>query len=142
MEQPQIRRIYRQLTPEEHERWLKARAEVEQEMPELIARHKLLIEAANDPTVSGIVRRAVHRTGLMLPHVASAAGLTVDQVHEFLRGERILRSDVLDRLGKAAGLEFPPELDEPKKPVVRSVVPPISTSVFPMTSVPTSATGS
>jgi len=107
MEKPELRRVYRQFTPQEKERWLRARAEVEAEMPELIARARVLREAAAEPTLSGAVRRAVHRTGLMLPKVAQVAGLTETQVHEFLLGERTLRSDVLDRLAKASGLEFP-----------------------------------
>jgi hypothetical protein len=114
MEQPQIRRIYRPFTPEERERWLKARAQAEQEKPAILAQHARLQEAAREPTVSGVVRRAIHRTGVMVSRVAAEAGISRDQLHEFLLGDRTLRSDVLDRLGRAAGLEFPLELDEPK----------------------------
>jgi hypothetical protein len=132
MEKPQIRRVYRQFTPQERERWLKARAEIEAELPELIAKGRILKEAAAEPTLSGVVRRAVHRTGLNLPKVAKEAGLTESQVHEFLLGERTLRSDVLDRLARAAGLEFPadPPPASGQAPVVVPV-PPLETNPAP-----------
>jgi hypothetical protein len=135
MEKPQIRRVYRQFTPQERERWLKSRAEIEGELPELVAKGRILKEAAAEPTLSGVVRRAVHRTGLNLPKVAKEAGLTESQVHEFLLGERTLRSDVLDRLARAAGLEFPPDPPEtggqativvPMPPLETNPAPPLS----------------
>lgn len=111
MNKPEIRRIYRQFTPEERERWLRARLEVEQELPEILARHKLRMEAAAEPTVSGLVRRAVQKCGLTIPRVARAAGISEDDLDCFLTGELTLRSDVLDRLGRAAGLDFPKPID-------------------------------
>jgi hypothetical protein len=110
---PEVRRVYRQFTTEERERWLRARAEVEAEKPEILARYKVLCEAAAEPTVSGAVRRAVHRAGPMLPQIAKEAGLTETHLHEFLLGERTLRSDVLDRLARIVGFDLP----EPARPV-------------------------
>ena len=107
MDKPEIRRIYRQFTPEERERWLRARQEVEQELPEILARHKLHVEAAAEPTVSGLVRRAVHKCGLTIPRIAQASGISMEDLDRFLAGELNLRSDVLDRLARAAGLDFP-----------------------------------
>jgi hypothetical protein len=112
MDKPEIRRIYRQFTPEERERWLRARREVEQELPEILARHKLHMEAAAEPTVSGLVRRAVHKCGLTIPRVAQAAGISIEDLDYFLAGELNLRSDVLDRLARAAGLDFPKPTDD------------------------------
>jgi hypothetical protein len=116
LEKPQLRRVYRQFTPEERERWLKARAEIEAEMPELVARGRVLREAASEPSLSGAIRRAVHQRGLMLPAIAREAGLTETQLHEFLLGERTLRSDVLDRLVKVIGFEFP-DSGSPSAPI-------------------------
>jgi hypothetical protein len=128
MEKPQIRRIYRQFTPEERERWLKARQEVEQELPELMEQHRILQEAAREQTLSGALRRALHRCGLQLPRVAKEAGLTEIQVHEFLLGERNLRSDVLDRLANAIGFEFPGTPTQPSNavPAILPVAPPLA----------------
>jgi len=129
MQKPEIRRVYRQFTPEERERWLKARGEIEAEMPEIAARCRVLREAAAEPNLSGAIRRAVHKTGLMLPRIAVEAGLTETQLHEFLLGERTLRSDVLDRLVKAVGFEFPEHRNSPPDAshsrTVMSPVPPI-----------------
>jgi hypothetical protein len=138
VDKPEIRRVYRQMTPEERERWLKARQEIEAEMPEIIARHRVLREAAAEPTLSGGVRRAVHRTGLMFPRIAKEAGLTECQLHEFLLGERTLRSDVLDRLARAVGLEFPDDSSAPpanakRPPAVVTPVPPLESTPSPST---------
>jgi hypothetical protein len=107
MQKPETRRVYRQFTPEERQRWLKARQEIEAEMPEIMARHRVLKEAAAEPTLSGAIRRALHRSGPSLIHVAKEVGLEESQIHEFLLGERTLRSDVLDRLAAALGFQFP-----------------------------------
>jgi DNA-binding phage protein len=126
MNQPEIRRVYRQFTPEERERWLKARAEVEAEMPEIAARSRILREAATEPNLSGAIRRTVHRSGLMLSQIAREAGLTETQIHEFLLGERTLRSDVLDGLVSALGFEFPEDRPAPTRPkTAQSVVAPV-----------------
>ena len=37
------------------------------------------------------------------PHVAAEAGITTQQLSDFLAGDRTLRSDVLDRLTAAIG---------------------------------------
>jgi hypothetical protein len=136
MAKPEIRRVYRQFTPQERERWLRARQEIEAEMPQLIEQHRLLREAAAEPTLSGAVRRAVHRAGLMVPHIAQEIGLAESQIHEFLLGERTLRSDVLDRLAKAVGLEFPDDTPVPPSNAKRREV--IVTPVPPLDSTPAS----
>jgi Helix-turn-helix domain len=142
MQKPEIRRVYRQFTPEERERWLKARAEIEAEMPEILARHRVLREAAAEPTLSGAIRRAVHRTGLLLPQVAKEVGLSESEIHEFLLGERTLRSDVLDRLARAVGFDLPDDLPPPParkvQPTVMAVVPPLD--AIPAPASPTAST--
>lgn len=104
----------------------------------MIAQLARLQEAAREPTVSGVVRRAIHRTGVVVARVAAEVGISREQLHEFLLGERTLRSDILDRLGRAAGLEFPLELDEPKPAQSGSGRPGTAAPVvpLPMTSAP------
>lgn len=65
-------------------------------------------EAHEEATLSGEIRRAVHRSGQSLTAIASHAGITLIQLDEFLTGERTLRSDVLDRLATAVGFRFQP----------------------------------
>jgi hypothetical protein len=141
MQSPEIRRVYRQFTPEERERWLKARAEVEAELPEILARHRVLREAAAEPTLSGALRRAIHRTGLLLPQVAKEVGLSESQIHEFLLGERTLRSDVLDRLARAVGFDLPddhpPATTQRSTPSVTAAVPPLDPIPAPISTTAT-----
>ena len=40
---------------------------------------------------------------MLISHVAAEAGITVQQLSDFLAGDRTLRSDVLDRLTAAVG---------------------------------------
>src|SRR5262245_58945305 len=71
------------------------------ERPELIERGRLLDEAAAEHSLSGHLRRAIHRSGRSLKQIAAEAGLDVFVLCDFLEGTRTLRSDVLDRLAQA-----------------------------------------
>jgi transcriptional regulator with XRE-family HTH domain len=90
---------------------------------------RVLCEAAAEPTVSGAIRRAVHRHGLLLPQIAKEAGLSESHLHEFLLGERTLRSDVLDRLARIVGFDLPddprPVRNPQRTPPVVAAIPPV-----------------
>jgi hypothetical protein len=106
MDRPRPQRIHRQFTPEERARWLKAREELAQELPELIEKGRRLKEAQDEPTLSGALRRWVHRRGKPLTVTAREAGMTLEQLDAFLLGELNLRSDVLDRLARAVEFQY------------------------------------
>jgi hypothetical protein len=140
MEKPEVRRVYRQFTPEERERWQNARADVETEWPDMQARHRQLREAASELTLSGALRRAVHRAGLLIPLIARQVGIPETDLHEFLLGERTLRSDVLDRLAKVLAFELPDNpaaassMSNRAAPGISAPVPPLDSSSATTTS--------
>jgi hypothetical protein len=92
------------MTPELRERWQRAVRETEAELPELLDMGERLREAACENTLSGHLRRAIHRSRRRLEAIAESAGIAVEDLNLFLSGERTLRSDVLDRL--ALAVEF------------------------------------
>lgn len=104
MVKPKITRSFRELTPREKKRIELARKKIAAELPDLIRRHKLAVEAAKEDTLSGAVRQAIHRFGMPLTELARRVGIGSTALDEFLTAERTLRSDVLDRLVKVLGL--------------------------------------
>jgi hypothetical protein len=77
---------------------------IEQELPELADRDDRMREAADEDTLSGHLRRAIHQSRRPLRDIAREAGVTSIVLCDFLEGERTLRSDVLDRLAQAVGV--------------------------------------
>jgi plasmid maintenance system antidote protein VapI len=63
-------------------------------------------DARDESTLSGELRRAVHRSDRSLAEIATAAGITAIVLDDFLTGERTLRSDVIDRLATVLGCEL------------------------------------
>jgi hypothetical protein len=92
------------MSPELRERWERAKRETEAELPDLIELGRRMREAGAENTLSGHLRRAIHRSSKELADIAVAAGIAPLELNEFLAGERTLRSDVLDRL--AAVVDF------------------------------------
>lgn len=89
------------MTPEMQGRWQRAKQETEAELPDLVELGRRMREASGEDTLSGHLRRAIHRSQKELADVAAAAGISPLQLNEFLSGDRTLRSDVLDRLASA-----------------------------------------
>ena len=83
-------------------------------LPEAIQRAERLREAAAENTVSGHVRRAVHRSRRPLEAIAHDAGIPLEVLCDWLSGERTLRSDVLDRVAQAVGAEIAVTLRTPE----------------------------
>jgi hypothetical protein len=79
------------------------REKIAKELPELLDRGRRLDEAASENSLSGHLRRAIHRSGQPLKTIAARVGLDVFVLCDFLEGTRTLRSDVLDRLTQAVG---------------------------------------
>ena len=89
------------IPPELVEQLRRDRAQIADELPELAERHERMIEAKEEDTFSGHLRRAVHRSGRLVREIAAEAGVSPQVLCEFLEGSRTLRSDVLDRLAQA-----------------------------------------
>jgi hypothetical protein len=92
------------------------REKIAAELPELIERGRLLDEAAAENSLSGHLRRAIHRSGRPLKTIAAEAGLDVFVLCDFLEGTRTLRSDVLDRLAQAVVATIRVEPALPQRP--------------------------
>jgi hypothetical protein len=60
-----------------------------------------LQDAAGAKSISGQLRRAIHDSGKAITQIAKSAGIDARNLSEWLKGERNLRSDVLDRIGLA-----------------------------------------
>jgi hypothetical protein len=89
--------------PEESRR---DREKISAELSELKQRAKRLDEAAGENSLSGHVRRAIHRSRQPLKAIASEMGIDVYLLCDFLEGTATLRSDVLDRLTQAIGADI------------------------------------
>jgi len=100
-------RVIHKFSPEEERRYQSLRAQIAQELPDLVARGRLADEAAVEKTVSGALRRAIHLSPLTIDELGKLAAIDGTWIDEFLTGERTLRSDVLDRLAAALGFDFP-----------------------------------
>jgi hypothetical protein len=95
------------------------REKIASELPELMERGLRLDEAAVENSLSGHLRRAIHRSGRPLKKIAAEVGLDVFVLCDFLEGTATLRSDVLDRLVQAVGATIhlePTPLQRPGAP--------------------------
>ncbi len=106
MKDGQASRIARDLTDAEKTRLKLYREQIAQELPELEARNQMRKDAREEGTLSGQVRRAIHKSDLSLAEIAAHAGITAIMLDDFLTGERTLRSDVMDRLAGVLGYEL------------------------------------
>ncbi len=79
------------------------REKIADELPELLERGRRLDEAAKENSLSGNLRRAIHRCGRPLKNIASEVGIDLFVLCDFLEGTATLRSDVMDRLARAVG---------------------------------------
>src|SRR5437763_7977769 len=102
------KRTKRELTAEQLRQLRKDRALIAKELPALEAKHDRLCEAANEPTHSGALRRAVHASKILLDDLARRAGTDLDTLDAFLTGDRTLTSDDVDRLTKILQLKHEP----------------------------------
>ena len=91
----------RPISPELLERLRQDREKIAAELPDLIERGRRLDEAAEENSLSGHLRRAIHQSGQPLARIAATVGLELFDLCDFLEGTRTLRSDVLDRLAQA-----------------------------------------
>src|SRR5438046_2339753 len=86
------------------EKW---RAQIADELPDLIRRNKLADHAMKEKTFSGRLRRAIHKFPRSPMRIAESAEVSWDDLDDFLTGENTLPSDALDRLVKTVKLKLP-----------------------------------
>ena len=91
------------LTPEQLARLQRQRELLAAEQPQLQAKLERIHEAKQEPSLSGQLRLAIHQSGRLITQIAAEAGITIQQLSDFLSGDRTLRSDVLDRLSAVVG---------------------------------------
>ena len=114
MKRTKARRSTIDLTAEQLKQLRKDRALIARELPDLAAKHQRLCDAAQEPTQSGALRRAVHASKILLDDLADRAGTDLDTLAGFLTGHRMLTSDVIDRLTKILQLKLEPANGKPK----------------------------
>lgn len=99
MPDPQARRVTRELTPEEQERLRRHRELIAAELPDLTSRDQMRKDAREETALRGELRRATHARRLSHSVIAERVGTFTMTLDECLTDERMLRRDVLDRLG-------------------------------------------
>lgn len=102
------------LSTEQLKQLRKDRALIARELPDLAVKHQRLCYAAEEPTHSGALRRAVHASTILLDDLADRAGTDLDTLEGFLTGRCMLTSDVIDRLTKILKLKLEPANGKPK----------------------------
>lgn len=98
MDKREIRRAHRTPTTEERERWLRARDEEEQAIPENIARLERRRTATAEQTTSGELRRAIASCGLRMHDLAQRSGVPVETIDDFMCGDAPLDFESLRRI--------------------------------------------
>ncbi len=106
------RRIHGTLSVAQQRRMKKLRALIAEELPELVRRNQLAHTARMEKSLSGVLRRAVHRSPLSPQKIAVKAGVGWADLDDFLTGEKALPSDALDRIARVVKLKLP--TDRPK----------------------------
>src|SRR5579864_9752415 len=98
MKRASSRRPPLELSDEQLKRLQKERRLIARELPQLIAKHQRLCDAADETTHSGALRRAIHASTMLLDVLAERAGTDLATIDAFLTGQGALTSDVIDRL--------------------------------------------
>ena len=104
IERIRVRRIYGTLTPAQLRRLRKVRKQIAEELPDLIRRNQQSHDAAQEDTVSGALRRAIHGCHIMLAVLETRSQVDSRDLNDFLHGERSLGSGAMDRLAAALKL--------------------------------------
>ena len=79
------------------------REQIAIELPELVRSDQMRKTAAEEDTFCGALRRAIHRHDLSLTQIAGQCGISIEELDEFLTGEREMASRVIDRLVEVLG---------------------------------------
>jgi hypothetical protein len=91
------------IPPELLARMKRDRELIDAELPELAQRDARMKKAADEETLCGHLRRAIHESRRPLRSLASDASIATSLLCDFLEGRQTLPSDVLDRLAQGVG---------------------------------------
>ena len=94
---------------------------IARELPDLIAKHQRLRDAAEESSHSGALRRAIHSSKILLHDLANRAGTDLKILDAFLTDDQPLTSDVIDRLTKILKLRLEPANGKPKPHPAKAV---------------------
>src|ERR1700680_1491782 len=103
-----------QPTDEQMAQWRKDCKLIAEELPDLIAKHQRIRDAAEERSHSGALRRAIHSSKILLHDLASRADTDMTTLDAFLPGVKPLTSDVIDRLTKILKLKLESATSKPK----------------------------
>lgn len=103
------------IPPELLEQLQRDRISIADELPQLVERHDRMIEAKEEDTFSGHLRRAIHGSGRLVREIAADAGIPSRTLCDFLEGTQTLRSDVMDRLAQAVHATIAVEPHRPER---------------------------
>ncbi len=106
MKKTKTRRRPVQLASAQIKQLRKDRALIAKELPNLVAKHARICEAAAERTTSGALRRAIHSSKILLHDLAHRAKTDMDTLDRFLTGDRPLTSDIIDQLTKILKLKL------------------------------------
>ena len=120
MEKRIAKDVYVKRSPISKRQMEKWRAQIAEELPDLIRRSELAGAAMKEKTLSGRLRRAINGFPLSPMKIAEKAGITWVELDDFLTGEKTLPSDVIDRLVKAVKLKLPASKPKPQRNKVRA----------------------
>jgi hypothetical protein len=84
----------------------RSRALIAKELPDLVEKDQRLYDAMLQRSLSGVLRRAIHASKILLPDLADRAQTDMDTLDAFLTGEQPLTSDIIDRLTKILKLKL------------------------------------
>src|SRR5437762_8249212 len=120
MRKTKPRRRTTQLTDAQMQQLRRDRERIAQELPDLIAKQRRICEAAEEPTTSGALRRAIHSSKFLLHDLADRAAIDLVTLDAFLTGMRPLGSDVIDRLTKILRLKLKADSGKAKQRTARA----------------------
>ena len=86
--------------------WEQAVRETDAEKDELIQLSLKMRKAAEEPTLSGRLRKAAPKSPLTFDEIVERLGISWEEYSDFLAGDHPLPSDVLDRLAELLGYEL------------------------------------
>jgi len=106
IDNPHARGVWVEFTPEQAEQYERLAREVDAGREEDLAHLRAIEAAAREPGFSGDLRRAIMTARIPLAQLAEQIGVPVMDFEDFRAGQRVLTSDVIDRLVDVLGLHL------------------------------------
>ncbi len=106
MTEKEARRVHRECTSEEQKRLKNYRNQIDQELPEILQRAEKRENALQESTLSGQLRRAVTESELNYTEIAAKSQISIQDLDEFMTGERELSSGTIDKIALTLGYQL------------------------------------